>query len=198
MPLDPSTVAIRIPLPVETVNLFLALLFFGAMAILVAAIVLSVIRLVTGSIPAPVAGLVAELRPMSLGFAWFSATLAMAGSLYYSEVAGYSPCRLCWIQRGFMYPSSIVLTLALLLRKPKLAWVAFALSAVGICVSVYHRVEEQFPSLFASSCDPLNPCSYRWVDTFGFVTIPSMAFAAFGLVLLFVPLALVRPKEALS
>lgn len=183
-------------MPVETVNLFLALLFVGAMVIVIVALGLGIVRLSTGSLPASVAPLVDEIRSVALPLAFLAPTVAMFGSLYYSEVAGYDPCQLCWVQRYFMYPSSILLGLALVLRKPKLAWLPFALSVIGAGVSIYHRVEQQWPNLFSESCDPTNPCSGRWVNTWGFVTIPTMAFAAFALVCIFVPLSLVRPKEA--
>ena len=39
------------------------------------------------------------------------AITAMAGSLIMSEVVGFIPCRLCWIQRGFMYPAAFFLLL---------------------------------------------------------------------------------------
>src|SRR3989339_500023 len=38
---------------------------------------------------------------------------ATAGSLYYSEIAGYNPCKLCWYQRIFMYPLVPIFGLAL-------------------------------------------------------------------------------------
>ncbi|MDP9212231.1 MAG: disulfide bond formation protein B, partial [bacterium] len=31
--------------------------------------------------------------------AWAQALVATSGSLYFSEVAGYLPCMLCWYQR---------------------------------------------------------------------------------------------------
>ena len=36
----------------------------------------------------------------------------MAGSLYFSEVANYVPCRLCWFQRIAMYPLAVILLIA--------------------------------------------------------------------------------------
>lgn len=182
-------------MPVESVNLFFALLFVGAVAVVGVAAILSGIRLVTGQLPAVANGLVADVRPLALVFAWMAATTAMMGSLYYSEVAGFLPCQLCWVQRYFMYPSAIILFLALVTKRPRIAWLAFGLSLIGAGVSAYHRFQQQFPDLFASSCDPLNPCTGKYVETFGFITIPTMAFAAFALVLVFVPLALLRPKE---
>lgn len=182
-------------MPVEFFNFFFAMLFFGAMAVVLFALVMIAWRLITGSLPRPVAALVGDVAPLGLWFAWMASVTATAGSLYYSEIANFRPCVLCWYQRYAMYPSAAILTLALLLRRPKLAWGAVALSAVGIAVSTFHRVEEEFPDLGGGVCDPLNPCSLRWVNTFGFITIPTMAWAAFALVLLFVPLALRQSQE---
>jgi hypothetical protein len=38
------------------------------------------------------------------------------------------------------------------------------------------------PSLEGGSCDPLNPCSARSVEVFGFMDIPFMAGAGFILI----------------
>src|SRR3990167_11056557 len=45
--------------------------------------------------------------------AFLVALIATLGSLTYSEILGYDPCKLCWIQRIFMYPQVLVLGLAL-------------------------------------------------------------------------------------
>ena len=37
-----------------------------------------------------------EIGPHALTLAWAMAFLATAGSLYYSEIAHYPPCELCW------------------------------------------------------------------------------------------------------
>ncbi|MYB29272.1 MAG: disulfide bond formation protein B, partial [Acidimicrobiaceae bacterium] len=39
------------------------------------------------------------MRPVLLPLALAIATVSTAGSLYYSEVAGYLPCEMCWYQR---------------------------------------------------------------------------------------------------
>ena len=41
--------------------------------------------------------------------AWLVATVATVGSLYYSEIANFVPCRLCWYQRIGMYPLAVIL-----------------------------------------------------------------------------------------
>lgn len=37
-------------------------------------------------------------------FSFVVALVSAAGSLFYSEVAGFAPCVLCWWQRIFLYP----------------------------------------------------------------------------------------------
>ena len=45
-------------------------------------------------------GLVEQVRESALWLAWLVAAVATAGSLYFSEIADYVPCRLCWFQRS--------------------------------------------------------------------------------------------------
>lgn len=61
----------------------------------------------------------------SLLFIWIVSVIATLGSLYFSEIRHYEPCKLCWIQRIFMYPIVIIVTIAfiqkmhvLLLQQP--------------------------------------------------------------------------------
>ncbi len=128
------------------------------------------------------ARLLNTVRPFAGWLALSAATTATAGSLYYSEIAGFEPCQLCWVQRIFMYPSAAILALAVFLPRERLALVAMFLSVLGLPVSLFHRFEQQFPDS-ASSCSLDNPCSGRWVNVFGFITIPTMAAVAFALVI---------------
>ena len=47
-----------------------------------------------------------------LWLAFLVAALATGGSLYFSEIAHYVPCELCWYQRICMYPLAITTLLA--------------------------------------------------------------------------------------
>ena len=169
----------------ESVSLFLAFLTFGGVAVLVALPA----TLALGRRPGNSA-LLADLQAQSMKLAFVVAAAATTGSLYYSEVAGFEPCRLCWIQRGFMYPSALLLAVALWRRHVRI--IPLVLSVAGLGVSVYHRAEQQFPDSIGGSCDIANPCSGRWVDTFGFVTIPTMAAVAFALVAALLSLSFIR------
>src|SRR3972149_7646759 len=66
------------------------------------------------------------------------ALTATLGSLYFSEVAGFEPCKLCWLQRIFMYPLVIILGTAYL-RKLKDTWnYVLPLSITGGLIAAYH------------------------------------------------------------
>jgi len=106
--------------PVLVVNRFLGILALVALAITVAATV----ALVTRRVP-PWA------RDVALPLATAVALVTTLGSLYYSEVAGYPPCTLCWYQRIAIYPQVIVLGVAALRRDRQVWRTAVPLAAVG-------------------------------------------------------------------
>ncbi|HEX6947487.1 MAG TPA: disulfide bond formation protein B [Acidimicrobiia bacterium] len=118
----------------------------------------------------------------ALWLAWAVAAVCTTGSLVYSEVVGFVPCLLCWVQRGFMYPLSLILLGGAIWKKPAVKYVALPMSLLGLATSVYHYVIQIFPHLEGISCNPTNPCSARYVEVFGFVSIPFMAGAGFTLI----------------
>jgi disulfide bond formation protein DsbB len=115
----------------------------------------------------------------------------MLGSLYYSEIANFPPCRLCWFQRIGMYPLAVILPLAAWRRDWSVRWYALPLAVGGGLVSIYHVLIERYPSLESGSCDPTNPCSIIWVERLGYLTIPTMALSGFALI----AVLLLLPKE---
>ncbi len=181
----------------ETLTLFFSMVAVSGSLFVAAMAVLGVARAVTGN---PVGeGLLVQLRPLAAPLATIVAVCAMAGSLYYSEVANYQPCRMCWIQRGFMYPSAIILVIIVAGRlSTRLLLVPLALSVVGIGVSIYHRMEQAFPDSVGGACSVDVPCSARWFNEFGFITIPTLAAAAFALIITFLVVALRAPAVDLD
>ena len=103
---------------------------------------------------------------------------ATLGSLYLSEVAGYVPCELCWVQRIFAYPMAVLFAVAAVRRRRDVWAYAVPLAAIGLATSVWHVIVQRLPAAGAA-CDPLNPCSAIWVERFGIITIPVMAGTAF-------------------
>lgn len=119
------------------------------------------------------------ISPASGWLAWLVAAGATAGSLYFSEVANFTPCRLCWFQRVFMYPMAIVLLVAALRRDRGARWYALPLCAIGAAVSLYHYLIEWNPQWEGGACDVGVPCSVVWFREFGFVSLPFMALCGF-------------------
>lgn len=111
---------------------------------------------------------------------WTVTLIATAGSLYYSEVRGYTPCELCWIQRIFMYPLVIIYGVALWKKNISIALPGLILSGIGMFISAYHYSLQKIPSLYSAGgiCGDI-PCNLQYVNYFGFVTIPFQAGLAF-------------------
>lgn len=133
----------------------------------------------------------------SRNFLWLAllaALVATSGSLYYSEVAGYEPCILCWYQRILMYPQVVLLAVAQLARDPDVRKYIAVLSAIGAAIAGYHYLLQLgvAPNLPCAAVGYSVSCAQRFVLTFGYITIPLMAFSAFGLNFL---LAITKRRE---
>jgi disulfide bond formation protein DsbB len=123
-----------------------------------------------------------ELAPLGLPLAWLVAATCMAGSLYYSEVANFAPCHLCWYQRIAMYPLVVIIGIAAVRRDTAVRRYAIPLAALGALVSIYHFQLERFPDQ-ASFCSVDVPCSLPPVEEFGFVTLAFMALCGFAAII---------------
>lgn len=108
----------------------------------------------------------------------FASTSAL-GSLFYSQIMQYIPCELCWFQRIFMYPLSILLFVSILKKDYKIFEYVLPLCILGSFFSVYHYSVQFFG--VSSVCDISGPssCSDRAVEAFGYITLPFMALSGF-------------------
>lgn len=116
----------------------------------------------------------------SLYIALLAAWVAMSGSLYFSEVAGYIPCVLCWYQRILMYPLTLILAIGLLRKDINLPFLVLPFSVLGLGVSTYHYLLEKTDIFDATAtCQVSAPCTTAWINWFGFITIPFLALVGF-------------------
>lgn len=111
---------------------------------------------------------------------WTQSLVATLGSLYFSEILGYIPCNLCWIQRIFMYPIVILSTVALIKRNKDIAYGSVYLSGIGMLISIYHYGLQKIPFLGDATgiCGDV-PCNLQYINYGGFITIPFLAGTAF-------------------
>lgn len=122
------------------------------------------------------------LDNFGLYLAWLVAIVATSGSLYFSEVRAFVPCSLCWFQRIFMYPLVILLGIASFRQDKRIIPYVLSLSIVGGLIAVWHVLEENLPALELPICQVGVPCSLKYVNYFGFITIPVMSLTAFTLI----------------
>jgi disulfide bond formation protein DsbB len=121
------------------------------------------------------------------------ALVATGGSLFFSEIEHFVPCKLCWFQRIAMYPL-VLLGLAAFLRDRLAAWIFLPLPVIGLGVSVWHILVERGVIEEAQSCEISAPggCSVKWIEEFGYLTIPTLAGTAFALCIVLLGLAVSR------
>lgn len=144
-----------------------------------------VVWLVSPSARAALAEPRALLQRWGLWLAWGVSVVATAGSLWFSEGADFIPCRLCWFQRIFMYPLVVVLLVGAILKDRRAFWYAIPLPVIGMLISAYHVYIEVNPEAESQGCLTSGaPCSTKWIDEFGYMTIPVLAGSAFVLIAL--------------
>jgi len=126
-----------------------------------------------------------------LYMAMIAAWIAMCGSLFMSEALGWIPCQWCWYQRIFMYPIALILPLGLWRRDRNVAAYSLVLSVIGICASTYHILLQKVPEIARfETCTIGVPCSADYLNWFGFITIPMLAWVAFATIIIGSVLAL--------
>lgn len=182
-------------MPVETMRLFFVLLALAANA----AVLVGLVLLVGGRYSEAIASLRDQVADSVAGRElWFAMVVALTstlGSLYFSEVANFEPCRLCWYQRIAMYPLVPVLAAGAWLRDRNIRLYTVPLAVIGGGISIWHYTLQWFPDLSSGSCSVDVPCNAAYVWEFGFVSIPYMALSGFALILMLVLVARFEPAD---
>ena len=109
---------------------------------------------------------------------------SVVGSLFYSQVAHFAPCFLCWIQRGFLYTEAVIFFFAIIARGAErvrkydhvVRKAAIILSGIGGLVSVYN-IYLQLGGSGSINCAAFGTvnCELVYFTDYGYVTIPVMA-----------------------
>lgn len=109
------------------------------------------------------------------------ALVATLGSLYFSEIRLLIPCTLCWYQRILMYPLILIILVGIIKQDEYLPSYVLPFSIIGLAVSTYHYFIQLGILGDTASCSGV-ACSVRYVNYFGFVTIPFLALVAFAVI----------------
>lgn len=124
------------------------------------------------------------LKPYILYVAWIQALMATLGSLFFSEILKYPPCVLCWYQRIAMYPLVVIIGIGILKKDKNLPLYVYPLAISGLLIAFYHNLlyyqlipESSAPCILGVSC------TTKFVEYFGFITIPFLSLMSFVVVI---------------
>ncbi len=114
-----------------------------------------------------------------------SSMTALVGSLLYSNVAGFPPCELCWIQRIFMYPQALLSFMAMIWKDKRMVTYLFPMSILGGVIALYHSFTNWGYGGSLLGCTSVGgECSRVYVLEYGYITIPFMALTTFAYLIL--------------
>jgi disulfide bond formation protein DsbB len=96
-----------------------------------------------------------------------------------------------------MYPLSVLLLIAALRRDVRGAVLyGFPLAAFGALVAIYHVYIEYHPEAESPACRIGAPCSTKWIDELGYITLPVLALTAFAAIMALLAMAWSRTTRS--
>jgi len=180
-----------------THDIIVLLSVLGVIGQVLIAIMILVGLLALFGVRGPLDGIRRLLWGYELWAAFVVAAIATGGSLFFSLVANFFPCELCWYQRICMYPLSILTLLMAWQSDNRAARYLLPLPVVGACVSIYHLLIENAVIKEPNACLQSAPggCAVKWINEFGYMTIPTLALTGFLLLIGFLVLATTGEAE---
>jgi len=111
--------------------------------------------------------------------------MALGGSamtLVYSDVFGFVPCGLCWLQRVFLYPQVFLIGTSMYLRDKVFGpFYGIILSSLGLIIALYQHYL-QMGGLDIAGCPTTGEhtdCAERILFEYGFMTFPLLSAIMF-------------------
>ena len=124
------------------------------------------------------------LKNNVLYIAWGTALGSALGSFYFSDILGFAPCILCWYQRICMLPQVLIIGTGMAKKDKNLIFYSLPLAIIGWVISIYHNL-----LYFKVIPESLSPCvngvscTTKFIEYFGFVTIPFLSFVGFTVII---------------
>lgn len=115
-----------------------------------------------------------------LYLAWLQALIATLSSLIFSEILKFPPCVLCWYQRICLYPLVAIFAVGIIRKDKNVDYYAWPLIIAGWMIAVYHNLlyYNILPEA-AAPCIAGISCTTKFIEWFGFITIPLLSLTAF-------------------
>jgi disulfide bond formation protein DsbB len=174
-----------------THDTIVALAVLGVVGQVLAGVLILVALAAAAGARGPLRAIRQALWGYELWAAFLVAAIATGGSLFFSEIAHFVPCELCWYQRICMYPLSILTLFLAFHGDHRAARYLLPLPVVGAGVSIYHLLIENKVITEPAQCLISAPggCATKWINEFGYITIPTLALTGFVLLIGFLALA---------
>jgi len=113
---------------------------------------------------------------------WLLVSVSTTISLFFSSVLEYEPCVLCWYQRICLFPMTFILAAGLFPTFDKsVIKYALPLSIAGGLTAFYHTL--LYAGIIPENIQPCSKgvsCTEKYIELFGFVSIPMLSFLAFS------------------
>ena len=113
---------------------------------------------------------------------WLLASVSATISIFFSSVLEYQPCVLCWYQRICLFPLILILPAGLFPTFDRsVIKYALPLSIAGGLTAFYHSL--LYAGIIPDNIQPCSKgvsCTEKYIELFGFISIPMLAFFAFS------------------
>ena len=110
----------------------------------------------------------------------------VATTLLYSEVFGFIPCSLCWLQRVALYPLALLSVVAYWEKdRRNFPLYGIWLSVFGLMTAIYQYIYQALPAELIEAgvmpclADGTSGCRDTVMEVFGFVTFPFLSGVMF-------------------
>jgi disulfide bond formation protein DsbB len=116
-----------------------------------------------------------------LFLSWLLVSVSTTGSLFFSYVLEFEPCVLCWYQRICLFPLVLILGAGLFPFDKSVVKYALPLAIAGGLTAFYHTL--LYAGIIPESIQPCSKgvsCTEKYIELFGFVSIPMLSFLAFA------------------
>ena len=127
----------------------------------------------------------AKINWTLLFLCWLLVSVSATISLFFSSVLEYEPCVLCWYQRICLFPLILIFAAGLFPTFDKsVIKFALPLAIAGGLTAFYHTL--LYAGIIPESIQPCSKgvsCTEKYIELFGFVSIPMLSFVAFSTII---------------
>ena len=112
---------------------------------------------------------------------WLLVSVSITISLFFSYVLEFEPCVLCWYQRICLFPLVFILGAGLFPFDKSVIKYSLPLAIAGGLTALYHTL--LYAGIIPENIQPCSKgvsCTEKYIELFGFISIPMLSFFAFS------------------